>query len=168
MAGTFEESAFIYVSCELIFLLDQCFGQSKCTFRNTTDGLMDISKTVIETLPKLFRLMFWFAFNTGILSIQCPAAVSRSGQCGQGTTTVTFNAATPLNVLGSPSISYTSNSGSVVFNTQNPNQVTASFPVGVSTEVTATVTDSGRPFGQNTAFCTFPVLIMGGKPDFSL
>ena len=103
-----------------------------------------------------------FVFNTGTLLIQCPPDVSIDGQCGQGTTTVTFNQATPLNVRGSSSISYTSNSGFVVFNTQNQNQVTASFPVGVAT-VTARVTDSGRPFGQNTASCTFQVSITGGE-----
>lgn len=111
--------------------------------------------------------MFVCFLNTGVLSIQCPAAVSSSGQCAQGTTTVSFNPATPMNVLqsGFPSILYSTNSGSIGFNTQNPNLVIASFPVGVSTLVTATVTDTERPAGQNTASCTFPVVIMGGEPD---
>ena len=78
------------------------------------------------------------------------------GTCGTANTQVTFQAAIASDNSGPPTVNY--QSGTVQFNTQQSNLVTAMFGIGVST-VTVTATDG---CGLR-ADCQFTVTVLGGN-----
>ncbi|XP_072024979.1 hyalin-like [Amphiura filiformis] len=92
---------------------------------------------------------------TANLIISCPPNQNSQVSCAQGTSFLTFPGATAANGVGLVTITY--NSGFIAFNTQNPSQISATFPAGTSS-VTATARDTT---GQ-TASCTFTATVTGG------
>ncbi|XP_072013725.1 uncharacterized protein [Amphiura filiformis] len=85
-------------------------------------------------------------------TIVCPQPVRSSVPCGQSNTQVQFTRATANDLCGATSISYSS--GNIQFIEIGNNQVTGTFPNGVTT-VTATATDTS----QLTNTCQFSVTV---------
>ncbi|XP_072024974.1 hyalin-like [Amphiura filiformis] len=117
-------------------------------------GTNTVTLTVRDTNGNAVTCTYNYIVTANLL-ITCPPNQNSQVSCGQGTSFLTFPAATAANGVGLVTITY--NSGSIVFNTQNPNQVSATFPAGL-TQVTATARDST---GQ-TVSCQFTATVTGG------